>query len=45
MLKHLEDNNNGILSTILESDNEEINKHVVNLINDINICIGKHLTD
>lgn len=45
MLKRLEDNNKGMLNKILESDNEEINKHVVNLINDTNISIGKHSTD
>lgn len=45
LLKRLEDNNKGMLTKILESDNEEINKHVVNLINDTNISIGKHSTD
>lgn len=45
LLKRLEDNNKGMLTKILESDNEEINKHVVNLINDTNISIVKHSTD
>ncbi|TDM39468.1 hypothetical protein ETI08_13500 [Macrococcoides goetzii] len=33
LLKRLEDNNKGMLTKILESDNQNINKHVVNLIN------------
>lgn len=33
LLKRLEDNNKGMFTKILESDNQNINKHVVNLIN------------
>lgn len=45
LLKRLEDNNKGMLTKILDSDNKDINKHVVKLINSHATSINIGSTD